>query len=315
MAQGFPPLYTDEQMERFQREKTALQKRIASQEPIKVSMTGGTRIARASERKTIAPSNKIAETTATQPKGVSRYAQTRELAGQTFSESPLKRRIKQNMETMRWGPIGVTTDSGGGGGDFGRISGNVRWMDPHAAYARANPFAGLGLSEKRRAELRREAKFDEIMGRYGNKFGGQIASAYFGTPGMAGKELDKTVSALQARAQQNIARTRAESDKAVAEIGAEAMASRPGTPIMRYQAVSNEEGVPQVLDKVTGEFKGQEMTKEPEYITRFREGKFRNIDDMLYQSKDLPRSERLSIFKHLSGSQQKLAKEIWGIGK
>ncbi len=215
--------------------------------------------------------------------------------GQPGTESPLRRRIKQNManmETVRWGPIGATTDSGeGDGGDFGRISGDVRWMDPHAAYARANPYAGLGLSEKRRAELRREAKFDEIMGRYGSKFGGQIASAYFGTPGMAGKELDKTVSALQARAQQGVARMRAEADKSVAEIGAEALASKPGTQTMPYQAVNvtapGGEETTRVFDKRTGEFRGQEMTElAPEIKAKI--DKIKNTDqfDEWYRSQD-----------------------------
>jgi len=301
MANNYAPLYSDEEMRRFQREKTALQKRIKSQEPIKISMTGERRIPLSSERKTIAPSNKIAETTATEPKGITPYAQTRDLAGQTFSaptESPLRRRIKQNMETVRWGPYGATTDSGQGGGDFGRISGNVRWMDPHAAYARMNPFAGLGLSEKRRAELRRESKFDEIMSRYGNKFGGQIASSYFGTPGMAGKELEKTVSALQARAQENIARTRGEAAKSVAEIDAEADAARPGTPIMRYQAVSNEYGVPQVFDKVSGEFRGQEQT-ELSADMRSRINKLKNKQELLDFYRSADEELKLSIRKYL----------------
>jgi len=194
------------------------------------------------------------------------YAQNRDLAGQTFSnESPLRRRIKQNMqnmETERWGPIGATTDSGGGG-DFGRISGDVRWMDPHAAFARANPFAGLGLSDKRRAELRRESKFDEIMSRYGKDFGGQIAASYFGTTGMAGKELDKIISGLQARAKEGVARTGAEAAKSVAETEAEAYASRPGKPAMRYQAVTDDIGETRAFDKATGEFKGQGMTELP----------------------------------------------------
>jgi len=217
--------------------------------------------------------------------------------GQPVTESSLRQRIKQNMETVRWGPIGATTDSGGGG-DFGRISGDVRWMDPHSAYARANPFAGLGLSDKRRAELRREAKFDETMGRYGNKFGGQISSAYFGTPGMAGKELDKTVSALQARAQQGVARMRAEADKSVAEIGAEAIASRPGTPTMPYQAVESERGEARILNKQTGEVRPM-VSLPPEVESAIR--KIRSKDELLNFYRDQDTKTRSLIKKYFGG--------------
>lgn len=270
MANKFPPLYTDDQMEEFGRRATALQSRIKRQEPIKISMTGRKRIPKASERRTIAPSNKIAETRATEPKGVSRYAQTRDLAGQTFTGSPLRQRIKDNMARM-----GATRGLNADSDPFGPapINRNVLQgfgygSDPETI--RFNRF----LQSRSMAESPEEKT--------------AISGAFFRTKGLGEETLENKGVAIgegiRARAAENIARIRAGAD-------VEAAGLRTGTgTTVPYQGikVSGESGDEiRVLDRRTGEFRGEGLTQLSDEM-KARIDKIKSSDqfDEWYRSQD-----------------------------